>query len=126
MISQMYDHVRNPTPKHVTWEMTDTVVNRFYWLAVETPVKGQMIDAKIVGNRIKIKTENCKSFSILLDHRLVEDPTKPVEVVMVSDDGERVYQVDYKPNFKTLCDSIAKAGDVNLAFDFEIKINVEE
>jgi hypothetical protein len=125
MISQMYDHVRNPVPKHVTWEMTDSVVDRFYWLSVEEPARGQLIDAEIKGNTIRIKTENCKSLSVFLDRRLIEDPKKPIEIVMVQADGERSYSVDYQPSFKTLCDSIAETSDVNLSFDFEIKIDVE-
>ena len=120
MISQMYDHVRNPVPKHVTWEMTDSVVDRFFWLSVENPERGMLIDAKIDGNTIEVKTEGCKSFSIFLDRRLI-DPAKPVEIKV----GEKSYSIDYKPSFKTLCQSIAKSGDMNLAFDFEVKINVE-
>ena len=121
MIGQMYDHVRNPIPKHVTWEMTDSVVDRFFWLAVENPKRGNLIDAKIDGNTIEVKTENCDSFSIFLDRRLI-DPSKPVEIKI----GDKTHTVDYKPSFKTLCQSIAKMGDVNLAFDFEIKINLEQ
>jgi transglutaminase-like putative cysteine protease len=121
MIGEMYDHVRNPAPKHVTWEQTDSVVKRFFWLAVDKPARGQMIDAKIDGNTIEVKTEKCNSFSIFLDQRLI-DPNQPVVIKM----GETEYKVDYKPSFKTLCESIADTGDINLSFDFEIKINVEE
>ncbi|MFK7768658.1 MAG: transglutaminase domain-containing protein [Mariniblastus sp.] len=120
MISQMYDHVRNPAPKHVTWEMTDSVVDRFFWLAVDNPSRGKMIDAKIDGNTIEVKTDKVDSFSIFLDQRLI-DPSKPIEIKV---DGKS-YEVEYKPNFKTLCQSIAKTADVNLSFDFEIKIEVE-
>ena len=122
----MYEHERNPVPRHLTWEMTDSVVNRFYWLAVEKPKRGQLIDAEINGNQIKIKTENCKSFSIFLDRRLIEDPNKPVEIVIVQSDGQRSYSVNYEPSFKTLCESIIKTGDVNLSYDFEIGINLED
>ena len=125
MIGQMYDHVRDPVPRHLTWQMTDSVVDRFYWLAVKDPQRGQSIDARIVGNRIRVETDNCKSFSIFLDQRLIDNPDEPIEIVMVQSDGERSYSVDYKPSFKTLCDSIIDTGDVNLSFDFEIKINVE-
>ena len=125
MIGQMYDHVRNPVPRHLTWEMTDSVVDRFCWLAVANPLRGQLIDAEINRNRITVKTENCNSFSIFLDQRLIEDPDKPIEIVIVQSDGERTYRVDYKPSFKTLCDSIIKTGDLNLSYDFEIKINIE-
>ncbi len=121
MIGEMYDHVRNPVPKHVTWEQTDSVVKRFFWLAVDKPARGQLIDAKINGNTIEVKTEKCDSFSIFLDQRLI-DPNQPVVIKM----GETEYKVDYKPSFKTLCESIADTGDINLSFDFEIKINVEE
>lgn len=126
MIGQMYDNVRNPAPKHLTWEMTDSVVDRFYWLSVDEPKRGKLIDAKITGNRIKVQAKDCKSFSIFVDGRLLEDPGKPIEIVMVQEDGERSYSVNYKPSFKTLCKSIAKTGDINLAFDCEIKINLED
>lgn len=125
MIGMMYDHVRNPVPRHLTWEMTDSVVDRFYWLAVDQPERGQLIDAEIIGNQIRIKAENCKSFSIFLDRRLIDDPDQPVELVMIQDDGERTYSVNYQPSFKTLCESIKSTGDPNLAFDFEIAIDVE-
>lgn len=121
MISEMYDHVRNPVPKHVTWEQTDSVVKRFFWLAVDKPQRGQLIDARIDGNTIDIKTEKCQSFSIFLDQRLI-DPKQPIVIKM----GEKEHKVDYRPNFNTLCQSITETGDIHLAFDFEIKINVEE
>ncbi len=126
MISQMYDYVRNPVPRRLTWEMTDSVVDRFYWLTAEKPQRGELIDAEISGNQVKVKTENCKSFSILLDRRLIDDPGKPIEIVMLQDGVERTYSVNYQPSFKTLCDSIMKTGDINLSFDFEIKVNVED
>lgn len=121
MIGQMYDHERNPAPKHVTWEQTDTVVNRFFWLATDNPARGQLIDAQIDGNTIHVKTENCNSFSIFLDRRLI-DADKPVVIKM----GEKEHTVAYKPSFETLCRTIAETGDINLAFDFEIKINLED
>ena len=126
MILQMYDHERNPVPRHLTWEMTDSVVDRFFWLAAEDPKRGQLIDARITGNQIRIKSENRKSFSIFLDRRLIDSPDKPIEIVMIQDDGERTYSVDYQPSFKTLCRTIVETGDINLSFDFEIKINVEQ
>jgi len=121
MISQMYEHTRNPAPKHVTWEMTDSVVKRFFWLKSDKPKRGQVIDAKIENNTIEVKVENCSSFSILIDSRLI-DPEKPIELKL----GESVNKIEYKPSFETLCQTIAETGDPNLAFDFEIKVNLEK
>jgi predicted peptidase len=121
MISQMYDHDRNAIPKHLTWEMTDSVVNRFFWLKANQPAKGQMIDAKIDGNKIVVESENCRSFSILVDGRTI-DPSKPIELVV---DGT-TNSIDYKPTFKTLCHEIMETGDLNLSFDFEIQVNLAE
>lgn len=121
MISQMYEYERNPAPKHVTWEMTDTVVKRFFWLKNDSPERGSLIDAKIEGNQISVKTDKCNSFSILLDSRLI-DPAKPIELKI----GDSINKIDYKPSFKTLCETMATSGDPNLAFDFEIKVNLQE
>ena len=121
MISQMYEHDRNSAPNHVTWEMTDSVVKRFSWLKCDEPKKGQLIDARIYGNTIEVKSENCKSFSIMLDRRLI-DPDKPIELKISGNSNT----IEYKPTFKTLCQDIAATGDLNLAFDFEIKVNLEK
>lgn len=120
MISKMYEHQRDPAPKHLTWQMTDSVVKRFFWLRTATPKRGQVIDAKIEGNQITVTAEECKSFSILVDSRLI-DPTKPIELKI----GDSEKQIKYKPNFETLCDTISETGDLNLAFDFEIEVDLE-
>ncbi|MEM7785004.1 MAG: transglutaminase domain-containing protein [Planctomycetota bacterium] len=121
MISLMYDHTRVACPRHLTWEMTDPVVRQFYWLKCDQPNKGQMIDAAIEDNVVEVTTQGCNSFSILLDKRLI-DPDKPL--VLKVDGSES--QVKYQPSFDTLCQSIAATGDPSLAYDFEIKVVVNQ
>lgn len=117
MISQMYDYTRNVVPKHLTWEMTDSVVKRFFWLAEDEPAKSKLIDAEIKDNAITVSTENVDSFSIFLDERLV-DPGKPIKI-QVND--QPVRQVDYKPDLLTFCRSLEGTGDARLSFDFKIE-----
>ena len=126
MIGEMYDYQRNAAPRHVTWQMTDSVVDRFFWLATDSPQRGQLIDAEINGNQILVKTENLSSFSIFLDRRLIDDPKKPIQITLNHNGKEKKFEVNYKPSFKTLCRSLVKTGDIYLSYDFEIKINVED
>ncbi|MDE0935991.1 MAG: hypothetical protein OSA89_08740 [Mariniblastus sp.] len=126
MIGEMYDYQRNAAPRHVTWQMTDSVVDRFFWLATDSPQRGQLIDAEINGNQILVKTENLSSFSIFLDSRLIDDPKKPIQITLNHNGKEKKFEVNYKPSFETLCRSLVKTGDIYLSYDFEIKINVED
>lgn len=120
MISEMYDYQRDPVPSRVTWEMTDSVVNRFFWLKCDQPSKGQMIDAEIKGNQVIVTCEKATSFSILLDRRLIGSE-KQIELIVNGSESK----ITYRPSFETLCKTIAESGDPNLAFDFEIKVNLE-
>ena len=117
MISEMYDYTRNVVPKHLTWEMTDSVVNKFFWLAVEEPAKSKLIDAQINDNSINVTTENVKEFSIFLDGRLV-DPVQPIKLQL---NDQPVREFAYKPDLITLCRSIEATGDIDLSFDCRIE-----
>ena len=119
MIKDMYDGTRNPTPEHLTWEQTDSVVKQFFWLSTDHPSKNQEIDAAIKDNKINVTTRDMNTFSIWLDSRLV-DPGKPI---LVTVDGKTRDAIDYRPDVKTLCESIRRMRDPKLAFDFKIDIN---
>lgn len=116
MIGKMYDAVRNPIPKHLTWELTDPVVDHFYWLSTDQPDKQKEIDAAIEGNQISIATKSVSTFSIWLDQRLI-DASQPVTITLNGGD-QRVE--DYRPSVATFCESLRNVRDPSLAFDFEI------
>ena len=120
MIGSMYDFQRNPTPKHLTWEMTDSVVDHFFWLSADQPKRGSLIDAKIEGNRIVIETENLDgTLKLHLDRRLI-DASKPINISV----AQRNLEIAYQPSVETLCKSVAEISDIELAYDFETTIEV--
>ena len=42
----MYPYRRNAVPRRLSWDLTDGVVARFYWLGVAKPASKQAIDAE--------------------------------------------------------------------------------
>jgi len=117
MISQMYDYNRNVVPKTLTWELTDPVVAQFFWLRVKEPAKKKEVDAAIENNQITIKSIGVDQSSVLLDERLI-NPDKPITFHV----GEKTFETNYCPSLETLCRTMLETGDLNLAFDFEVKI----
>lgn len=112
MIGQMYQYTRNPTPRHLTWEMTDRVVKNFFWLQVDRPDKGKFVEAVCKDNRIVIEMRNVDQLTVWFDHRLI-DPTRPVTI----EAWGRTIEVDDPPQLERLCQSLRRRGDIYLAFD---------
>ncbi|MEL7499968.1 MAG: hypothetical protein AAFN77_20360 [Planctomycetota bacterium] len=120
MISKLYPHSRLASPKHLTWEMTDSVVKRFFWLGVDNPSAGMEIDAEIVNNTIKISTIGCSEFSVFLDSRLIK-PNNRVKLKI----GDKITEVEYQPSFQMLCKTLMESGDIKLARECELAIKLE-
>jgi pimeloyl-ACP methyl ester carboxylesterase len=118
-IADLYPHVRNPTPRELTWELTDGVIEDFYWLSVPAPGKGQEIGATCRDNRIELTTEGVRSFAVELDARLV-DYDRPV--VLVVDGVER--ECKSRPTLLQLCRSLVRRGDPRLAATCRIDIDL--
>lgn len=116
MISKMYAYERNVVPKHLMWDMTDSVVNRFFWLAVDEPAKGKSIEARIDGNRVQVATTKLDTYRVFLDERLIN----PAEPVSIKYGDQPLVEVNYKPSLGTLCRSLEDTGDIKLSFDFSI------
>ena len=114
---EMMKHRREAVPVKVVWKLTDPVVKNFYWLAVEMAGKGMSIEAECKENVVTLKTEKVEGLTVYLDRRLV-DFAKPVRVVV---DGKEVFAGKVAPRLSVLCRTLAERGDVNLAFDVEIK-----
>lgn len=112
MIGQMYQYTRNPTPRHLAWEMTDRVAKNFFWLQVDQPDKGKFVEAVCEDNRIVIETRNVDQLTVWFDHRLI-DPTRPVTI----EAWGRTLEIDGPPQLERLCQSLRRRGDIHLAFD---------
>ena len=119
-IADMYPAVRNPVPRELTWVMTDKVIADFYWLRTPTPVKKERITAACQDNTLTVTTStNVVAASVLLDERLV-DFTKPVKLVL---NGNPTTQ-QLKPSLRTLCETLQRRGDPDLAFTAELVLPV--
>ncbi len=114
-IVEMYPHSRNPIPTELSWEQTDGVIHDFFWLASTNPAKQHEIDARREGNSITIITTGGATGFVLLDGRMV-DFSKPI----LLDINGRKSQRTVRPSLKTLCETMARRGDPELAFTAEI------
>ncbi len=118
-ILEMYPVTRNPVPREITWLMTDKVITDFFWVRTEAPGKGKEIDAACRDNRVTVSATHVTQGSILLDSRLV-DFKKPV---ILDCDGQ-VTQHKVQPALRTLCETLLRRGDPNLAFTAELPLPV--
>lgn len=119
-IADMYRFERNPVPHDLSWELTDNVVDNFYWLRIPAPAKGQDVEARLSGNRLRLDSRNIKELSVFLDKRLA-DLNKPVEIEL---NGKK-QRIKARPSLRTLCDTMERRGDPRLAFTVEIPLRVE-
>ena len=120
-LQEMLPLTRNPVPRRLTWEPTDSLITDFFWLSVPKPEKGQSIDAALRDNTARITTRNVKEFDLDLDGRLAA-LDKPLHVVL--NDKEEV--VTLHPLLLTLCQSILDRGDPELAFTCRVHFVAEK
>ncbi|MBI2925689.1 MAG: hypothetical protein HYY24_08295 [Verrucomicrobia bacterium] len=116
-IKDMYAAVRDPVPRELTWEMTDRVIRDFYWLHAPKPASGQEIVALCRDNRVSVTTWNVPSASVLLDSRLV-DFGQPVTLEV----NGRATTRKVTPSLRTLCETLLRRGDPELAFTVELDL----
>jgi hypothetical protein len=109
-IKEMYSSTRNPVPRRLSWDLTDSNIKDFFWLSIDKPEKGQTIDLKIDGNAVIIRTENAGAFTLWLDNRLV-NLDEPLQVTL----NGKVSQHQLGPTLATLCESMQRRGDAYLA-----------
>lgn len=109
---------RNPVPRELTWEQTDGVVRDFFWLQSDAPAKNREIDATVKNNAITVTTTGeVKDAALLLDSRLV-DYSKPATLSV----NGKASALELKPSFATLCDTMARRGDAELAFSMRVPL----
>jgi hypothetical protein len=117
-IADMYSAVRDPVPRELTWRLSDGVIHDFFWLHVPAPAPGQELDATCRDNHLTVTaTTNLTAASILLDSRLI-DFKKPVALDL---NGKTVTR-RLRPSLRTLCETLQRRGDPELAFTAEIAL----
>jgi predicted esterase len=124
MIRAMLPFRRNPVPREVTWEMTDPIVDDFFWLSVATPAKGQSVDARILPGsnnvpQIELETEHIEQLTIWLDERLI-GTAKEVDINL----NGQIERHQLEPSIKNLCDSLLRRADPDLSFKCRIDLKV--
>jgi len=121
-IKDMYAAVRNPVPRELTWLMTDKVIQDFFWLHVPAPAKKQEIWTSCRDNRIVLTaSSNVVAASVLFDARLI-DFTKPVQIEL--NGATTSHKVE--PTLRTLCETLARRGDPELAFTGKLDVRKDE
>jgi hypothetical protein len=98
--------------------MTDKVLTDFFWIRTDAPDKQMEFDALCRDNKVTVSTTpNLTTGSVLLDARLV-DFKKPV----VLDFNGKTTSQKLQPSLKTLCETLVRRGDPELAFTAELSL----
>lgn len=117
-IAEMYPNVRNPVPQELTWRLSDTVIQDFFWLHVPAPESGMELNATCRKNHLTVtSTANLTTASLLLDSRLI-DFKRPVTLDLNGKSSTH----EIKPSLLTLCQTLQRRGDPELAFTAEIPL----
>lgn len=117
-IAEMYPAVRNPVPRELTWHLSDHVIRDFYWLRVPAPSPGMELQVDCRENRlVATATTNVAAATVLLDARLV-DFRKPVTLEFQG----KTSQYRLRPRLRTLCETLQRRGDPELAFTVELAL----
>ena len=114
----MYPAVRNPVPRELTWRMTDSVIQDFFWLHAGAPLPGQNFNATCRENKLTITTPtNLLNASVLLDSRLIN-----FEQSITIEHNSKTISRKVQPSLRTLCEALQRRGDPELAFTAEVPL----
>jgi hypothetical protein len=116
-IAEMYPNRRNPVPRELTWQLTDTVIGDFFWLHAPVPEPGKRLEASCSDNKLMVTTD-LPSASILLDSRLI-DFNRPVTLELNGTTSRH----RLKPGLRTLCETMQRRGDPELSFTVEVPLH---
>jgi hypothetical protein len=116
-IKEMYPYTRNPVPRHLTWDLTDSVLKHFFWIAVPQPGAGQRVEATIQDNKVEVATHNVKQCFLNLDGRLI-DFGRPL--ILTHDNETQAHKL--QPRLQTLCQSLLERGDPGLAYTCQVSV----
>ncbi|MEQ8762849.1 MAG: hypothetical protein RL885_02910 [Planctomycetota bacterium] len=117
----MYPATRDPSPKTLSWELTDDILEDHFWVHVLGPKSGARIEARFQGNRLEVEAKGIPSMRIGVDSRLT-DLEMPVTLVV---NGGEPRTIALRPSVRVLCDWTACRGDLRLARVAEIAIELD-
>lgn len=118
MIPVMYPATRNPVPAEITWLMTDSVINDFFWLHVPTAAKGREILASFSGNRFVVTAGAEVALVTVYADKRMTDLSKPVDIEL----NGSTTRHPMKPSLRVLCETLMSRGDPELAFTAKLDI----
>ena len=117
-IADMYPAARNPVPRELAWRLSDGVIRDFFWLHAPAPGSGKELNVACKDNRLTATvTTNLTAATILLDSRLI-DFKKPVVLEL----NGRTSRHKPRPSLRTLCETLQRRGDPELAFTAELAL----
>lgn len=117
-IRSMYGARRVAAPRELTWHVTGRTSADFFWLSVRQPRGGQTVTASCIDNRLALKTKDVTKLDVGLDGRLVDFGRE----VDVSLNGKST-RMRLRPRLATLCASIERRADPQLAFTARIELD---
>lgn len=117
LLPKLLPHVRQATPKRLSWAMSDRVVQHHYWLRVAEPQRGHRLDAELEGQRLVVTGKDVTAAEAWLDARLV-DLDRPLAVVR---DGVARELVP-APSLRVLCTTLQQRGDPGLAASWVVPL----
>jgi predicted esterase len=120
-VKEMYPHRRQATPRRVTWEVHGGSPSRLYWLALDRPAAGQVIDAEATRSKVHLLTQKVEKLTLRLDSRLV-DISRPIEVVWNGKGSTHRVM----PSLAVLCQDLAERGDPQLASSCVIELSASK
>ncbi len=116
-IRDMYPNIRNPKPSSLTWDLTDGFLKDHFWIHVDNPARGMVVEAKINGNMVTLITRNDPKVTLYLDPTQV-DVSRPVEFVVNGKSQKR----RVAPLLSTYCQSMAARGDARLSGSIKVEL----
>ncbi|MCY2925250.1 MAG: hypothetical protein NT031_07400 [Planctomycetota bacterium] len=116
MMRPMYDALRTPVPRHVTWEQANSC--SLNWLATTRPGDA-FVDAVCQNNAVVITAERASELTVLLDERLI-DFAKPVTVTA---NGLSTTHT-LSPSIRVLCQTLKQRGDPEFMFTARVSVTL--
>lgn len=118
----MAKNIRNPWPQKVVWCQSNRTHDRFYWLSVpkDQAKGGQVIEARVIGQKIEIKAEGIQQVTLRLSDELL---SLDKEVIVIVNGAEkfrgkvtRSVEAIWSSYQERLDPAVAASAQLNLKF----------
>lgn len=119
-VEWLAQHRRQLRPKELVWTPSSSLASQYYWLANETPGKGQRVEARIEGNEIHLGVHAVQHLQLRLDDQLV-DLDQPVTVFA---NGIKIFHDIVERRLRCLVKTLEERGDPQLMFTSELSVYI--